>query len=343
MSIIVWLILGLVAGFIGSKIVNKSGEGVVLDIVLGIVGAVVGGFLFSMVGASPVTGFNIYSIFVAVIGAIVALGRHITVTVDDVVIANPPGWPEGDPPLARAQHLTIETALLRYLRGDGLVLPLIAVDHPVVYAAEQPDDTANFKISTGSGGTTPKIGKLEITDGTARVVIPKLKANFTANIATRNPQGASDEGAQIVADAKGTYADQPIEAHMIGGALLSLRDKKTPWPIDLALANGPTKLSLNGTLQDPVALAGANLTLQASGPDMGLLQSLTGFPIPKTLPYQIATQVDLKGLDRVRLTDLRGHMGESDIEGSLEVEPEAQAEPARRQSRWRRLTCVRGG
>ena len=80
MSIIVWLVLGLVAGFIGSKIVNKSGEGVVVDIVLGIVGAVVGGFLFSIVGASPVTGFNIYSIFVAVIGAIVVLAIYHAVT-----------------------------------------------------------------------------------------------------------------------------------------------------------------------------------------------------------------------------------------------------------------------
>jgi uncharacterized membrane protein YeaQ/YmgE (transglycosylase-associated protein family) len=80
MSIIVWLVLGLVAGFIGSKIVNKSGEGVVVDIILGIVGAVVGGFLFSIIGASPVTGFNIYSIFVAVIGAIVVLVIYHAVT-----------------------------------------------------------------------------------------------------------------------------------------------------------------------------------------------------------------------------------------------------------------------
>ena len=80
MSIIVWLVLGLVAGFIGSKIVNKSGEGVVVDIILGIVGAVVGGFLFSIIGASPVTGFNIYSIFVAVIGAIVVLAIYHAVT-----------------------------------------------------------------------------------------------------------------------------------------------------------------------------------------------------------------------------------------------------------------------
>lgn len=73
MSIIGWIVLGLIAGFIASKIVNKSGEGFILDIVLGIVGAVVGGFLFAQLGAVGVTGFNIYSMFVAVVGAIVVL------------------------------------------------------------------------------------------------------------------------------------------------------------------------------------------------------------------------------------------------------------------------------
>ncbi|TLU70765.1 GlsB/YeaQ/YmgE family stress response membrane protein [Lichenicoccus roseus] len=73
MSIIGWIILGLIAGFIGSKIVNKSGEGLMLDLILGIVGAIVGGFLFSLVGAAPVTGLNIYSLIVAVIGSIVVL------------------------------------------------------------------------------------------------------------------------------------------------------------------------------------------------------------------------------------------------------------------------------
>jgi uncharacterized membrane protein YeaQ/YmgE (transglycosylase-associated protein family) len=73
MGIIAWIVLGLIAGFIASKIVNKAGEGIVLDIVLGVVGAVVGGWLFSFFGASGVTGFNIYSMFVAVVGAIVVL------------------------------------------------------------------------------------------------------------------------------------------------------------------------------------------------------------------------------------------------------------------------------
>jgi uncharacterized membrane protein YeaQ/YmgE (transglycosylase-associated protein family) len=73
MSVIGWIILGLIAGFIASKIVNRSGEGLLLDIVLGIVGGVVGGWLFSFFGAEGVTGFNLYSMIVAVIGAIVVL------------------------------------------------------------------------------------------------------------------------------------------------------------------------------------------------------------------------------------------------------------------------------
>ena len=73
MSYLAWIILGLIAGFVGSKIVNKKGEGLILDIILGIVGAVVGGWLFSLFGGSGVTGLNLYSLAVAVVGSIVVL------------------------------------------------------------------------------------------------------------------------------------------------------------------------------------------------------------------------------------------------------------------------------
>lgn len=73
MSVLAWIVLGLIAGFIASKIVNRSGQGFLLDIVLGIVGAVVGGFLFTAIGATGITGFNLYSMFVAVVGAILVL------------------------------------------------------------------------------------------------------------------------------------------------------------------------------------------------------------------------------------------------------------------------------
>ena len=73
MSIVAWIVLGLVAGFIASKLVNKSGEGMLMDIILGVVGAVVGGWLFSFFGMPGVSGLNLYSLLVAVVGAAVFL------------------------------------------------------------------------------------------------------------------------------------------------------------------------------------------------------------------------------------------------------------------------------
>lgn len=73
MSFIAWIVLGLVSGFIASKIVNKSGEGMILDILLGIVGAFLGGWLFNEFGMAGVSGVNLYSMFVAVIGAVIFL------------------------------------------------------------------------------------------------------------------------------------------------------------------------------------------------------------------------------------------------------------------------------
>ncbi|PSJ59736.1 GlsB/YeaQ/YmgE family stress response membrane protein [Pseudaminobacter soli (ex Li et al. 2025)] len=73
MSVVGWIVLGLIAGFLGSKIVNSSGQGMLMDIVLGIVGAIVGGLIFNFFGTAGVTGFNVWSLIVAVIGAVVVL------------------------------------------------------------------------------------------------------------------------------------------------------------------------------------------------------------------------------------------------------------------------------
>jgi uncharacterized membrane protein YeaQ/YmgE (transglycosylase-associated protein family) len=73
MGIIAWLVLGLIAGFIASKLVNKQGEGVFMDIILGIVGAFVGGFVANLIGFAGITGFNIYSILISVLGAVLVL------------------------------------------------------------------------------------------------------------------------------------------------------------------------------------------------------------------------------------------------------------------------------
>jgi uncharacterized membrane protein YeaQ/YmgE (transglycosylase-associated protein family) len=74
MGLFSWIILGLIAGFIASKVVKRTGSGMVLDIFLGMIGASVGGLIFSgLFGMSGITGFNIWSIIVAVIGAIIVI------------------------------------------------------------------------------------------------------------------------------------------------------------------------------------------------------------------------------------------------------------------------------
>jgi uncharacterized membrane protein YeaQ/YmgE (transglycosylase-associated protein family) len=77
MSFMAWIVLGLVAGFIASKLVNRTGEGFFLDIILGIVGAVAGGWLFGLFGMHGVTGLNLYSFAVAIAGAVVLLASQL--------------------------------------------------------------------------------------------------------------------------------------------------------------------------------------------------------------------------------------------------------------------------
>ncbi len=80
MSIVAWVVLGLVAGFAASKIVNRSGSGVVVDALIGIVGAVVGGFVFRLFGATGIDGFSLWSLLVAVVGAVIVLSiKHMLV------------------------------------------------------------------------------------------------------------------------------------------------------------------------------------------------------------------------------------------------------------------------
>lgn len=80
MSVLGWILLGLISGFVASKVVNAKGEGCLIDIALGLVGAMVGGFIFTSIGGSPISGFNLYSMFVAIIGAIVVLFLYHAIT-----------------------------------------------------------------------------------------------------------------------------------------------------------------------------------------------------------------------------------------------------------------------
>lgn len=74
MNLLLWIVLGLIAGWISSLVMETNTEqGPLMDILVGVLGAVIGGFIFNLFGASAATGFNLYSLIVATVGAVALL------------------------------------------------------------------------------------------------------------------------------------------------------------------------------------------------------------------------------------------------------------------------------
>ena len=251
------------------------------------------------------------------------LGRQTLAVADGITIANPDGFPQpGD--FATIAKLSVTLDAMAYLHGRHIVIPSVTVDKPDI-AAAQPDGSAPnwlFPALTSGPPTDPanalKIGDLEIHGGHAHVVVPHLRADFEAAIVT-----TPGPDSHVTIDAKGTYANQPITGRLVSGALLSLRDAATPYPVNLQLANGPTHISLVGTVKDPIAFAGADLKLDLAGPDMALLFPLTGVPIPKTPSYHVVGNLDyVQG--KFLFRQIVGKVGSSDLEGDIEIDAAPQ-------------------
>ncbi len=243
------------------------------------------------------------------------LGRTTRVVADGVTISNPPDW-QG-PPFVTVKQLVTDVDVWDDIFHHQLIIPLVALQQPQVNLAQAPDGKANYQLQlagASSGGET-NIGDLRISDGHVHAVLMKLKANFNLDVETR------DNGSQpqIVVAAHGTYNAAPITGHIVGGALLSLRDAAHPWPIDLHVTNGETQVALTGTLQDPLHLRGADLKLQLVGQDMSQLTPLTGIPIARTPPYRLSGLLDfLNGA--VHFRDFAGRVGNSDLAGTIDVD-----------------------
>ncbi|GAB0118927.1 AsmA family protein [Acidisoma sp. 7E03] len=266
----------------------------------------------------------------------VRLGRQTRIAADGVVVQNPKDFPGDTPPLARIAHLGITLDVMAYLHHRILSIPVIDVAGPELELRQLPDGHNNYTLALKPAKTapgekpspSPKLGSLTIEDGRLHAVIPKLKADMTADIETAKAEGViADHGqtTEVRAKAKGTYAGQPITAALLTGALLSVTDKQTPFPIDLHIANGDTKVALAGTVQDPLAFAGTDLDLTLQGANMADLYPLTGIPIPKTPAYKITGKLNYEtATRRIRFDNFHGVVGNSDLEGTIVEEPEGK-------------------
>ena len=246
------------------------------------------------------------------------LGRQTVAVAEGVRIANPDGFAQ-DTPLATAERLTVTIDTLALLLHRAVVVPDVLIEKPRIAATQVEDGRANYLFpALSSGGNSPdvRLGSLRITDGQAHVLLARPRADLNVAIETRD----NDNTPQLVAEAKGTYAAQPVNANFVGGSLLSLRDAATAYPVDLKVANGPTHARLVGTVQDPQKLAGADLKLELAGTDMQLLLPLIGIAFPKTPSYQIKGDLDYAD-GKIRFRNFTGQLGSSDVEGNIEVDP----------------------
>lgn len=246
------------------------------------------------------------------------LGGPTEITLSDITIGNPKGFGPGN--LATIDRLTIDVKLWHYILHRQLTLTKIEVDHPVVNLRQKPDGTNNYTIAMkhSGGGASPKIGMLVIKDGHADVKMAKYKTDMDVAIHTGPaPKDSIIKGREVAATAKGTYDGQPITGSFQGGALLSLRDKSNPYPVDLHVANGSTKVSLVGTIQQPMSFGGASLKLSMSGQNLANLYKLTAIPLPSTPPYSLTGDLTYSK-ETVRFHDFHGKIGSSDLEGDLD-------------------------
>jgi len=252
------------------------------------------------------------------------LGGTPAVVADGIKIGNPPDFPTGSQ-FGSIDRLTVRVRLMPLIGswGKDLVVPEIAIDRPVGDLRAGPSGSPNwsFVLPQRSSGPPPEIDELIINDGDFQINDPRLKANFRVLVHTVQP--TQGNRGSLVASARGVYAGQPISAEFVGGAIMALRDRGEPYPIDFHAVNGATRISLVGTVRDPMKFAGANLELVLRGSDLADLYPILGLPLAQTPPYTLRGHLDY-GAGAFRFDNFAGTVGQSDLEGNLSVKPGAE-------------------
>jgi uncharacterized protein involved in outer membrane biogenesis len=265
-----------------------------------------------------------------------ALGRSVTI---DKLSVSPARYPRitasqiavaSSPDVSDVEHfatidelaITFDLAPLLHLKMPAI--PDISVNGANVTAVETKPGVNNYTFKATSTGNPskpaalPEIGAIHIRDSHAHVVMSSVAADVNIAIHTEDRTDGNPNGS-IVGDVTGTYSHQPITGHLIGGAILNLRDATHPYPIDIRLANGPNKLSLTGTVSDPLKFAGADVKLDIAGQDLAALYPLIGIPVPPTPPYHVTSMVDYAA-GSIQLTKIAGRMGNTDLNGELSID-----------------------
>lgn len=238
------------------------------------------------------------------------------ITVNKIELANA-DW-GSKPEMLTLDRLQFSIRLPDLLKGK-IVLPEIHLDKPRVLLEKNDKGKGNweFKKTSEKEETDrtefPKIGQLTLKDSRLVYRDPNNKTELDV---TASAVGAAKEQ-EVKLEGRGRFQGEPFKLKAQGGSLLELWEKSKPYPTDLKMVAGDTKVSVEGTFADPVQLQGPKLTIDLQGDSLAKLTPFIGVPLAETPPYNFSGHVTRSG-ERWLINDLKGKMGSSDIAGDVE-------------------------
>jgi uncharacterized protein involved in outer membrane biogenesis len=245
----------------------------------------------------------------------------------DVELANA-DWAKTDHML-KVEEIDFDLRLWPLL-GGNIVLPSLVLKKPEVLVEVNDKEQLNWSfdespvvnaaadaVKPNNRFQTPLIGRLQISDGKLQYEDPKRKLALDGTISTASGKAGAQPQAEL--SLKGKLENQPLSVHFIGGSAIMLRDTTQPYPVDLDIAFGGTKLTAKGTLDDPFAWKGANVDLTLSGPNLSEIYPLLGIPGPPTPPYRISGKLDREP-GKWKFVNTKWHAGDSDLAGDIVID-----------------------
>ena len=216
------------------------------------------------------------------------------------------------------------------LKGD-LILPSLVMRKPEIVIEKGDNDRLNWALGEAPAAAaaakeviepdnrfeTPLIGRLEVTDGKLSFRDPKRKLELDGTVSTA--MGTAGDQPQAELQLKGKLEGQPLTVRFVGGSVAMLRDTDNPYPLDLDVAFGATKLKAKGTVLDPFQWTGADVQLSMSGPNLADIYPLLGIPGPPTPPYNISGKLTRES-DVWKFSQSKWRVGDSDLTGDVLVD-----------------------
>lgn len=232
------------------------------------------------------------------------------------------------PQMLQAKKLTVVINLLSLLKGQ-MVLPELALDTPTLLLERDKDGYANWNLLDNPAGAAatapvpedrtemPIIGQLTINQGS--LTYNDAVANVFTTLKLNSLEGNAKRHEALQVEGTGKYNGRPFKLKAEGGSVLMLRENEDPYPLQADVTIGNTNAVINGTLEDPFALKGMELSLKLKGQDAAELFPIIGIALPNTPPYNVTGKL---GFDKEKklwsFHEFKGRMGDSDLAGDLD-------------------------